>query len=202
MSVRGFTLLELLVAVAIFAFLGAMAYGGLTAMLRASEGTAAAREALAIQQRALRLLEEDMHYVLDRPVRDGLGSPHLAFLSGRDGTILVEFTRAARPLPGIFPAPMERVRYVLNNGTLQRQSWNPPDAASLEPDQVLTLWPALQSVRLSFFDTQDQSHTTWPPPHVERPGLPKAVEWVLEPQGQPPLRLLLALPEMSLRTTP
>lgn len=195
MSARGFTLLELLVALAIFAFLGAMAYGGLAAMLRVSEGSAAARETLATQQRVLRLIEEDMAMILERPVRDGLGSPHLAFMSGRDGATLLEFTRATRPLPGIFPAPMERVRYVLAEGALLRQSWNPPDAARLEPDQSLTLWPAVEAASLRFLDQQGQPHTTWPPPKVERAGLPRAVEWLLQPRLQPPVRLILALPD-------
>ena len=36
---HGFTLLELLVAMAIFAFIGVMAYGGLAAMIKNSEGS-------------------------------------------------------------------------------------------------------------------------------------------------------------------
>ncbi|MEO1751888.1 type II secretion system minor pseudopilin GspJ [Thiofaba sp. EF100] len=196
MRARGFTLLELLVALAIFAFLGVMAYGGLAAMLRMGEGTSAAREDLATLQRNVRLLEEDMAFVLARPVRDGLGSPHLAFMSGRDGTTLLEFSRATRPLEGLFPSPIERVRYVLADGALLRQSWNPPDAARLEPDQTQPLWPAVETVSLRFVDRQQQSFTSWPPPNVEQPGLPRAVEWTLQPKGQAAMRLLLPLPEL------
>lgn len=196
MRARGFTLLELLVALAIFAFLGVMAYGGLAAMLRMGEGTSAAREDLATLQRNVRLLEEDMAFVLARPVRDGLGSPHLAFMSGRDGTTLLEFSRATRPLEGLFPSPIERVRYVLADGALLRQSWNPPDAARLEPDQTQPLWPAVETVSLRFVDHQQQSFTSWPPPNVEQPGLPRAVEWTLQPKGQAAMRLLLPLPEL------
>lgn len=196
MRARGFTLLELLVALAIFAFLGVMAYGGLAAMLRVGEGTSAAREDLAALQRNVRLLEEDMAFVLARPVRDGLGSPHLAFMSGRDGATLLEFSRASRPLEGLFPSPIERVRYVLADGALLRQSWNPPDAARLEPDQTQPLWPAVETVSLRFVDHQQQSFTSWPPPNVEQPGLPRAVEWILQPKGQAAMRLLLPLPEL------
>jgi general secretion pathway protein J len=196
MRAHGFTLLELLVALAIFAFLGVMAYGGLAAMLRMGEGTAAARKELASLQRNVRLMEEDMAFVLARPVRDGLGSPHLAFMSGRDGATLLEFSRATRPLEGVFPSPIERVRYVLVEGALQRQSWNPPDAAHLEPDQTQPLWPVVETVSLRFIDRQQQSFTSWPPPNVEQPGLPRAVEWTVQPKGQTAIRLLLPLPEL------
>lgn len=196
MKGHGFTLLELLVALAIFALLGVMAYGGLAAMLRVGEGTVAAREDLGALQRNMRILEEDMAFVLVRPVRDGLGSPHLALMSGRDGMTLLEFSRATRPLEGVFPSPIERVRYVLIDGALLRQSWNPPDAAQLEPDQTQPLWPAVEFVSLRFFDRQQQPSTSWPPPNVEQPGLPRAVEWTLKPKGQAAMRLLLPLPEL------
>jgi len=191
----GFTLLELLVALAIFAFLGAMAYGGLAAMLRTSQGVTDTREALAAQQRALRILEEDMALVIDRPVRDGLGSPHLAFMSGRDGETLLEFTRSSRARAGLLPAPLERVRYVLEEGRLIRQSWNPPDAARLEPDFSLLLWRDIESVTLSFLDREQQTHASWPPPNVANAGFPRAVEIRLKPQGEEEIRLLLPLPE-------
>lgn len=200
MGARGFTLLELLVALAIFAFLGAMAYGGLNAMLRTSQGATEAREALAAEQRALRILEEDMAFVLDRPVRDGLGSPHLALMSGRDGETLLEFTRASRARAELLPAPMERVRYLLKDGLLVRQSWNPPDAARLEPDFSLTLWRDVESVTVGFLDQGMTTHTSWPPPTTEKPGLPRAVEIRLKPRGQAEIRHLMPLPEFPAST--
>lgn len=195
MAMRGFTLLELLVALAIFAFLGAMAYGGLAAMLRTSEGATDHREALAAGQRALRMIEEDMAFVLDRPVRDGLGSPHLAFMSGRDGQTLLEFTRSSRARAGLLPAPMERIRYVIEDGNLLRESWNPPDAAALEPNFTLTLWRDVESVTLSFLDQDLQGFSSWPPPNVANPGLPRAVEMRLKPRDEEEIIRLLPLPE-------
>lgn len=195
MRVRGFTLLELLVALAIFAFLGAMAYGGLASMLRTSQGASDTREELAAQQRGLRMLEEDMTFVLDRPVRDGLGSPHLAFMSGRDGQTLLEFTRSSRSRAGLLPAPLERVHYVLEDENLVRLAWNPPDAAQLEPDFTLTLWREVESATLSFLDRGLQTSSSWPPPNVANPGLPRAVEIRLKLRDEEEIIRLLPLPE-------
>lgn len=196
MNSRGFTLLELLVALAIFAFLGAMAYGGLAAMLRTAEGTGAAREELAALQRGLRLLEEDMTFVLDRKARDGLGTTRPSFMSGTDGQTLLEFSRSTRPREGLMPAPVERLRYVLDGGNLIRQSWNPPDAARLEPDMSVTLWRDVESISFTFLDAGLQTASSWPPPNVENPGLPRGVEMRLQLKGQGELHRLLLLPEL------
>jgi len=197
----GFTLLELLVAIALFAVIGAMAYGGLAAMLRAREGAGGPREALAEEQRAMRMMGEDLRLALDRPVRDGLGSPHLAFMSGRDSQTLLEFTRSARPREGITPAPLERVRYVMDGDRLLRQSWNPPDAARLEPDMSLTLWRELQSVDVQYMDAGMQSVASWPPPSADKPGLPRAVNLRLRRKDGQIFERLLLLPELPPATT-
>ncbi|MEW6766158.1 MAG: type II secretion system minor pseudopilin GspJ [Pseudomonadota bacterium] len=191
----GFTLLELLVAIAVFAFLAAMAYGGLSAMMRTAEGTGAAREGLAQLQRGLRVLDEDMRYVINRGARDGLGTPQPAFASGSDGQTLLEFTRTSRPREGLQPAPLERVRYWLDGTTLVRQSWSPPDAARLEPDTVLTLWRDVESIRLDFIDASLQSRPVWPPPNVNIPGLPRAVDLRLRLKASEEFRRLMVLPE-------
>jgi len=65
-ATHGFTLLELLVAMAIFAFIGIMAYGGLAAMIKNSEGSREAREQLAETQRGLRVLDDDLSMVINR----------------------------------------------------------------------------------------------------------------------------------------
>jgi general secretion pathway protein J len=173
-SRSGFTLLELLVAMAIFAFIGIMAYGGLAAIMKNAEGSRGAREQLATMQRGLRVLDDDFSLVVNRAVRDGLGSPHLALMTGRDGTTLLELTRTARVREGFAPSPFSRIRYRLEGGALLRDEWNPPDAAQLEPDQVMTLWSNVAQVRLTFLKNGQES-LTWPPSDAENMSLPQAV---------------------------
>ncbi|MEW6445074.1 MAG: type II secretion system minor pseudopilin GspJ [Pseudomonadota bacterium] len=194
-AVSGFTLLELLVAIAVFAFLAAMAYGGLSAMMRTAQGTEAARTDLAQLQRGLRILDEDLAHAVNRPVRDGLGSPHLAFLSGRDGQTLLELTRTVRPQDGPRPSPLERVRYLLDSGNLIRQGWNPPDAARLEADTSIVLWRDVTLIELEYLDSRQQTQTAWPPPNVEQAGLPRAIEMRLRFKDGAEIRRLLPLPE-------
>lgn len=173
-ATRGFTLLELLVAMAIFAFIGVMAYGGLAAMIKSSEGSREVREQLAATQRGLRVLDDDLTLLVNRPVRDGLGSPHLALMSGRDGSTLLEFTRSSRVRPGLAPAPFSRIRYRLEEGDLLREEWNPPDAAQLEPDLVMTLWPNVTQAVFRFLRDGEES-ATWPPSDDGNTTLPQAI---------------------------
>ncbi|MGD9887948.1 MAG: type II secretion system minor pseudopilin GspJ [Halothiobacillaceae bacterium] len=194
MSERGFTLLELLVAMAIFAFIGIMAYGGLAAMIKNSEGAREARESLAETQRGLRVLDDDLSMVINRPVRDGLGSPHLALMSGRDGSTLLEFTRTSRVREGFAPAPMSRIRYRLEDEKLLRDEWNPPDAAQLEPDQVMTLWSNVTQASFRFLEDGQES-ATWPPPNAENMSLPQAISLELGLKDGRVLTQVMLLPD-------
>ncbi|HES75903.1 MAG TPA: type II secretion system protein GspJ [bacterium] len=194
---HGFTLLELLVAMAIFAFIGIMAYGGLAAMIKNSEGSRGAREQLAEVQRGLRVLDDDLSMVINRPVRDGLGSPHLALMSGRDGSTLLEFTRTARVREGFAPSPFSRIRYRLEGEAWLRDEWNPPDAAQLEPDQVITLWPNVAQVNFRFLE-DGQDMATWPPANAQNMSLPQAISMQLLLKDGREITQVLLLPDAGL----
>lgn len=194
---RGFTLLELLVAMAIFAFIGIMAYGGLAAMMKNAEGSRQAREQLAEMQRALRIIDDDLSQVINRPVHDGLGSPHLALMTGRDGSTLLEFTRTARVTDALTPSPYSRVRYRLENDNIIRETWNPPDAANLAPDQSMRLWQGVAQVRLTFLEDGKESEQ-WPPPNVENMSLPQAISLQIQLNDGREINQVVLLPDAGL----
>ena len=191
--VQGFTLLELLVAMAIFAFIGIMAYGGLAAMIKSSEGSREAREQLAEVQRGLRIVDDDMSMLINRPVRDGLGSQQLALQTGRDGSTVLEFTRTVRVREGFAPSPFSRVRYRWQEGVLWRDEWNPPDAAQLEPDQVVRLWRGVSGIELRFLEDGKESQS-WPPP-AENMSLPQALSMQLRFEDGRAITQVMLLPD-------
>ncbi|MCQ8131101.1 PulJ/GspJ family protein, partial [Methylomonas rivi] len=63
----GFTLLELLVAMAIFAIMAVMAYGGLKTVIDTRRATQAKAAQLRQLQQALYLLNEDLQQAVSRP---------------------------------------------------------------------------------------------------------------------------------------
>src|SRR5690606_21474916 len=79
--VRGFTLLELLVAVGLFAVLAGLAWGSLDGLSRSSLHMQEAATRLAATQRAMDLVVRDLRQAVPRPVRDGSGRTEAA-LSG------------------------------------------------------------------------------------------------------------------------
>ena len=143
----GFSLIEVLVAVAVFAAVSAISVGLLAGALRSKEQGEAALERLASVQRAGALLREDIGQWVPRSARteDGRTDPRL-FAADIDGTrqvrragdsreILV-LTRTGWANPGgVQPrSTLLRVAWILEDGALYREVRAYPDAApGLEP---------------------------------------------------------------------
>ncbi|SUD53922.1 general secretion pathway protein J [Ectopseudomonas oleovorans] len=70
---RGFTLLELLIAIAIFALLGLATYRMLDSVLSADAVTREHERQLRELTRALSAFERDLRQVTVRPIRDAFG---------------------------------------------------------------------------------------------------------------------------------
>ncbi len=75
----GFTLVEVMAAVMVFALISAISVGLLTAALRSKETSEAVMADLAAVQRIQALLSEDIGQMVMRPVRDedGLTDPRV-----------------------------------------------------------------------------------------------------------------------------
>ena len=124
---QGFTLLEILIALAIFSVMSMMAYAGLAAILDARASTVPRAQQLGQLQTTLYLLNEDLSQVIKRPIRDQLGSSEPAFSIGRGNEILV-FTRTVPSwLANSSETNLLRVSYSLEKEALYRRVWTIPD---------------------------------------------------------------------------
>ncbi|HEY0963935.1 MAG TPA: type II secretion system minor pseudopilin GspJ [Pseudomonadales bacterium] len=141
-NARGFTLVELLLALGISALIATLAYAGLGTAIDASAGMQREVRRLADLQRALNIVEEDLAQVVPRPIVNGFGSDEPAFRGGRFQDVLLEFTRGGVANPqDLARSELQRVRYVLDDGRLWRQWWNALDRASesQQPQSALLL---------------------------------------------------------------
>lgn len=185
---RGFTLLELLVAMAIFAIVGALALGGLNTVLTQQQIARAELEELKELQRAIRLLTGDFSQLNPRYTRDPLiGDAHEKPLEtdGR-GEFLVRMTRDGWPNP-FFRQPrgtLQRVQYRLEDRKLLREYWPVMDPTFATEPRRETLLTEVDAVEIQYLGNGDEWQTQWPPLQATGEGIaagpqPRAVKIVL-----------------------
>ena len=176
---KGFTLLEIIIAVGIFAVISALAYGGLNTVLRSAQKTEAAADELQQLQLAMSIIQQDLSQITDRPVRNEFGEREGAVVSPGSFGRLITFTRRGWKNPAERPrSTLQRVAYLLEDGKLIREYWPQLDAA---PGVETVKYPLLENVaevRFRFLDEQKKWRNEWPPLSATKKILspPRAVE--------------------------
>lgn len=180
MNQRGFTLVELLVALTIFALISAAG----VALLRSSIDTQTAVSKRLSEgggiNRLRAILATELASAQPRPVRDESGNALPAFV-GEGGAIA--FVHAADS--GTAEGTLARSRYALEGGALVRQAVDRIDGAS--PGDPAPLVREVTAARWRFRGLDGSWSDAWQPDDVAR--LPHAVELTLERRGAAPLVL-------------
>jgi general secretion pathway protein J len=192
---RGFTLIELLVALFIAAIMFAIGYGAINQALQSRGSIRRNQRDLLQLQTAMSVMEQDFVQLAPRPVRSPDGNGYLPCLQGGPmsdssdssttsdtadasdasgaSSPLVVLTRSGWSNPtGLERTELERVAYVLDNGTLVREHWNVLDATLSSAPVKRNLLKHLRSV--SFLYMQPATRTwvdTWPGASVSSQGL-------------------------------
>ena len=176
---RGFTLVELLVALAIFAIMSGFAYRGLTAMLES-------REALARESRKWRdislfvgRVERDLAALLpERRATSPSGTPLAALSSAIDSTpgpMGLALSRSGNMLAGNASAAPQRVAYRLREGRVERLAWASVDASPREEPQPVAVLGNVAALAFRFMDPKGEWRASWGLPGTKEPR-PAAVE--------------------------
>ena len=177
---KGFTLVELLVALAIFAIMAGFAYRGLNAMLESR--AALERESRKWRDVALFVsrIDRDLSAVLARRRAIGPSGTPLASVSSviessasPEGLAL---TRSGSPLQENALAAPQRVGYRLREGAVERLAWTSVDAAPRdEPSAVAVLAP-VTALGFRFLDARGEWRSTWGLPGDAEAATPAAIE--------------------------
>lgn len=190
-AVRGFTLIEVLLAIALTAIVAFMAYAGVSAAADAAERHRAQVERLGELQTALRWLTRDLQQLIDRPVLDARGDKLPTLVGGEQSDPLLELTHVGWNNPLAQPrGSVQRVRYRLEDGALWREHWLVLDRIDDEEHlQRVELLKGVGAVRLEFLDGKSANAANqrlggewmeaWPLPPTD-PLLPLAVRIELE----------------------
>lgn len=178
----GFTLVELLVALAIFALLSAFAYRGLTAMLES-------REALQAESRKWRdvslfvsRIERDLAAVLDRQATGASGIALAAVSSALETAVAREglaITRSGSPLQENALAAPQRIAYRLHEGRVERLMWAGVDAAPRDEPVAVPVLSGVSSLAFRFLEPRGEWRHQWGLPGNASQRPPAAIEVTL-----------------------
>ena len=199
---RAFSLIELLVAMTVFAALAAAAYGGLAQIARTCGALAVQQDRFANVMRAVSSLERDLRQAVSRSVRAGSASAVLPALAGTSNAI--EWTRLGYANPRAEArSHLQRVSYALDGAALRRARWAVLDRAPASTPQSSLLLDRAGRLQLRYLGCDGAWREAWPPSSVPacagvgiEPNdlLPQAVEFRFAPEGLGDIRRLVELP--------
>lgn len=175
---RGFSLIELLVALAVFSIMAALAYGGLNSIARTRGDLAQQESDFGNLMRAVGSLDRDLNAAVARPLRGAAGQTLPALIGAADH---IELTRLGFANPQAEPrSNLQRVFYELDGRKLERGRYAVLDRAANSTPQVDDLKVKAEDFRLRYLDAASgQWLDGWPPPQSKPEILPRAVGWIL-----------------------
>lgn len=197
----GFTLLELLVAIAVFSAVAVIAYSGLAQLARSRESMQAAIDQQLAVGRWMSQLEADFEQAIATPTRSEYGET-MAALSGRGNEVWLSVRQLGADASGL-RSEIVRVHLVATGNALLRSQLlvDPPGLPAETRKRELT--DQLRSFELRYYDRRLEPQQQWPPiGNARLDELPRAVEMRVDVQGVGLLRRVFELPESRLETQP
>ena len=150
---RGFTLLEVLVAMAITAVIAVLAYVSLSTVIAGVDSVRLEAEKITTMNRAFQVLARDIRQVVNRPIVDEFGGRESALEGGPLARQMLALTRAGWHNSVDLPrSTLQRVAYYLEEDRLIRASWSVLDRSSSSEPREVTLLEGVESFDLLFLD--------------------------------------------------
>jgi general secretion pathway protein J len=159
---KGFTLIEVIIAMSIFAIVSMLAYTGLHSVINSKTHTEASLERLQELQLTMLTLGTDLQYLSNRNGNDALGGVLLK-LTTQNSSLIVDFTRSGWRNPAKQArSTLQRVAYRMDEDNLIRMYWPYVDRADDQQFTTRTLMTNVESLELRFLDDKYQWRSDWP----------------------------------------
>ncbi len=174
----GFTLIEILIALLIFALVAVITTVGLSTVLKTRERSNQQTQQILQLQLTLLILQQDFSQMVVRPIVDNTGNQSPAFL---EQPTYIEFTRAGylNPLMAEKRSTLQRVAYLFKNHQLIRRTWPVLDRAPETQVSERILLKNISTLQFTYLTQENQFTPSWPPPARElnnNKHLPKAIK--------------------------
>ncbi len=187
----GYTPIEVIVAVTVFAFLAAGAYIALDGLSRAAMDHRERSAEFGQLQTALARLVGDLRQVATRPVRgpDGRHEPALAGERNRLAATRAGWANPASQRRGT----LQRFSWQFSQNEFQRSGWPVTDRVPATQAWNETLLEDVALVEFRYRDRQGRWRDEWPSGNDEMAHLPAAIEVTLESERFGRIRRLVVL---------
>jgi len=122
---QAFTLLEMIVAIAVFSVIAVISYASLNRFLDHRDALQDKMDSMKELQLTFSLLQQDMHFISARVVRDAYGDPE-PLLMVNNGDVDGELLRFTAARPNVYlpeTSTLKRVAYRLQDGDFLRINW-------------------------------------------------------------------------------
>ena len=199
----GFTFIEMLIAIAIFALLSLGAYQVLQGVLRSDEISLERGQALKQLQRAMVIIERDMQQMVARNNRQDdeltampLQAGKFMFDSDDHG---IAFVRSGwrNPLAQLPRSSLQRVSYRLKDDNLERLSFTYLDPSVGEEPRVQVLLRNVEGLNFEFYQTAG-----WTDAWTDKKALPSGVRMTLTLDRFGEISRSFLLPQAVVSSTP
>lgn len=194
----GFTLLEILIALAVFAILASLTAYTMNNAFTTRKRITAQAEQLITMELAVTMISRDTEQAVTRPVR---GEDMRLFPIFVGQSTYMEFTRGGLVNPGSEEkrSTLKRVAYLCNNHRLIRRTWERLDTIDRKQRKDTVLLEKLKDCQFAYLDRRQQILEEWRSGQAiqDENGepLPKAVRINLTPDVWGEVSLLYILPK-------
>ncbi|MEM7431691.1 MAG: type II secretion system minor pseudopilin GspJ [Pseudomonadota bacterium] len=161
---RGFSLIEILVAMAVFAILSVVAWSALNNAFISSEIVGDRMDRLQSLQQTMRFLSSDILQSAPRPIRDELGDSYKpAIMSVAGNEFPLELTHGGWTNPAGLPrATLQRSAYRIEDDQLVRYHWRVLDRTYANEPITQVLLDGVESLAFRFYDANGETSDSWP----------------------------------------
>jgi general secretion pathway protein J len=159
---RGFTLLEILLAMFVFTIISMIVVGALHTVFTTQTATEANAQRLATLQMALTLMSRDFEQAINRPITTPNGGVENAFL-GSEHSVTFTHAGVVNPSGKMQRSTLQRTRYHLTQGKLIRDTWPQLDLTPQSSEQKQILLQNVEALEFEYLDQKENFQTRWPP---------------------------------------
>jgi general secretion pathway protein J len=158
---KGFTLLEILVAIAIFSIMAVFAYSTLQQVLSTNQHLQKQADELAQLQFLFGRFLKDVAQLTQRSIRDEFGTTEPALIGSSQ---ILKLTRSGWENPlELKRSNLQRVEWILEGKTLYRQYWTVLDRTRFNQPIKTALLKEIESLEFRYLDSNNVWQKEFPP---------------------------------------